>query len=170
MRLTRLLLLPLLLLLALPVAAKQPKSIYDQARHQVLTYSWYTVFDNITLSVQGHSVYIGGQVTQPYKKADLGRLMKNIKSVDTVYNSIEVLPLSFFDDRIRMAVYRAIYRDPYFIQYTNQPIPSIHIIVKNGNVTLEGVVATQMDDTKARLDADGVESFSVTDHLRIEGR
>ena len=166
----KLLLLPLLLLLALPIAAKQPKSLFDQARHEVLVYPWYTVFDNITLSVQGHDVYIGGQVTQPYKKADLGRLMKGIKSVDKVYNSIEVLPVSFFDDRIRMEVYRAIYRDPYFIQYTNRAIPSIHIIVKNGDVTLEGVVATRMDDTKARLDANGVESFSVTDNLQIESR
>ena len=83
-------------------------------------------------------------------------------------NNLEVLPLSTFDDRLRLQVARAIYGDPFFIHYANQALPPIHIIVKNGNVTLEGVVASTMDRTKAEMAAlhAGL-SFSVVDNLRV---
>jgi len=84
-------------------------------------------------------------------------------------NDLEVLPTSGFDDRLRLQVARAIYGDPFFLHYGDQALPPIHIIVKNGNVTLEGVVANNMDKTKAKMAAlNAGLSFSVVDNLRVE--
>ena len=84
-------------------------------------------------------------------------------------NNIEVLPLSNFDDRIRLNVYRAIYRQPGLDRLSLQAVPPIHIIVKNGNVTLEGVVNSKSDATRAFIAANGVPNvFSVTNNLRVE--
>jgi hyperosmotically inducible protein len=86
-----------------------------------------------------------------------------------VTNHIEVLPLSPNDDRIRLAGYRAIYRHPVLERYALQPVPPIHIIVKNGNIALVGVVASEMDRQVANIQANGVHgAFSVTDKLEIE--
>ena len=80
----------------------------------------------------------------------MGKILERVKGVAALQNNLEVLPVSMFDDRLRLQVARAIYGDPFFIHYADQALPPIHIIVKNGNVTLEGVVASTMDRTKAR--------------------
>ena len=99
----------------------------------------------------------------------MGSILTRVKGVATLVNNLEVLPTSNFDDRLRLAVARAIYGDPFFLHYADQPLPSIHIIVKNGNVTLEGVVARTMDRIKAVMAARGAGlSFSVVDNLRVE--
>ena len=90
-------------------------------------------------------------------KDDAGRAVKSVEGVTNVINNIEVLPLSPNDDRIRRAVYNAIYRDPSLsTRYGYQALPSIHIIVKNGNVRLEGVVANEMDRNIAGIRANAV--------------
>jgi len=138
------------------------------ARHEVVMYYAYGIFDNVELNDDGGTLTVSGQVTQPFKKADIGRLLERVKGVATLQNNLEVLPLSAFDDRLRLQLAHAIYGDPYFIQYSNQALPPIHIIVKNGNVTLEGVVANSMDKIKAEMTADHTGlSFSVVDNLRI---
>jgi hyperosmotically inducible periplasmic protein len=89
--------------------------------------------------------------------------------VEKVVNEIEVLPTSMNDDRIRRAVYRAIFGNSALSRYAMQAVPPIHIIVKNGNVTLEGVVATESDKNFANIKARGVSgAFSVTNHLQVE--
>jgi len=142
--------------------------ILEQARHAIVMYFAYGIFDNVELAVHDGTLTVSGQVTQPFKKTDMGRLLERVKGVAALQNNLEVLPLSNFDDRLRLQLARAIYGDPYFIHYANQALPPIHIIVKNGDVTLEGVVASTMDRTKADMDAlrAGL-SFSVVNNLQI---
>jgi hyperosmotically inducible protein len=146
-----------------------PRQIAEQARKDILTYSAYTIFDNITLEVQGERLAVNGQVTQPYKKQDIGNFLAHIRGVAELDDNLEVLPISQYDDSLRLAIARAIYKDPFFIHYADQALPPIHVIVKNGNVTLEGVVASQLDRAKAEADARlAATYFSFTDNLRIE--
>lgn len=141
----------------------------EQARKEVATYYAYGIFDNVALEARGDQLIVSGQVSQPFKKGDLGNILARVRGVATVENDLEVLPVSLFDDRLRLEVARALYNDPYFIYYATQAVPPIHIIVKNGNVTLEGVVANTMDRTKAEMAARfaGL-SFSVVNNLRVE--
>jgi osmotically-inducible protein OsmY len=145
------------------------QQILEQARKDVVTYYAYTIFDGIQLEADGNSLVLKGQVTQPYKKSDLGNILAHIKGVTNFQNDLEVLPVSNFDDHLRLSIARAIYRDPYFIHYAVQAVPPIHIIVDNGNVTLEGVVATKMDKIKAEMAArTAAPSFAFTNMLRVE--
>ena len=109
-----------------------------------------------------------GQVTRPTLKSDAENVVKRIEGVERVVNNIEVLPLSPNDDRIRIAVYRAIYGQTGLDRYALQAVPPIHIIVKNGNVNLEGVVSSQADKDMANIRANGVPGvFGVTNNLRV---
>jgi osmotically-inducible protein OsmY len=147
------------------------QQIIKQVRHEILTYYAYTIFDNVDLQVENGNVVVSGQVTFPFKKSDIGNILTRVKGVATVVNNLEVLPTSMFDDRLRWQLARAIYGDPYFVHYGVQANPPIHIIVKNGNVTLEGVVASTLDRTKADMAARGTGlSFSVVDNLRVESQ
>jgi hyperosmotically inducible protein len=144
------------------------QQILQQARHEIVMYPYYGIFDNVELQALGDKLTVSGQVTQPFKKTDIGRMLTRVKGVAAVQNNLEVLPNSMFDDRLRLAVARAIYSDPFFIYYADQALPPIHIIVKNGKVTLDGVVASSLDRTKAYLAANSVPfSFSVVDNLRV---
>jgi hyperosmotically inducible protein len=146
-----------------------PRQIREQARKDIVTYYAYTIFDNITLEVEGDRLIVNGQVTQPYKKQDIANFLAHVKGVAELDNNLEVLPVSEYDDSLRMAIARAIYNDPYFIHYRDQALPPIHIIVKNGNVTLEGVVATELDRAKVETDARlAATYFNLTDNLRVE--
>jgi osmotically-inducible protein OsmY len=130
---------------------------------------FYTLFDNLQYKVQGSTVTLMGQVVRPNLKSDAGSAVKRVRGVETVDNQIKVLPLSPMDDRIRRAEYRAIYSKPSLQRYAMRSVPPIHIIVENGHVTLEGVVATQADKDVAGIAANGVPNvFSLTNNLRIE--
>jgi hyperosmotically inducible protein len=140
-----------------------------EVRHELVMLPYYGVFDNLAYQVNGGTVTLLGQVTRPTLKSDAERVVKNIEGVDRVVNKIEVLPLSPMDDKARLAVYRAIYSDPALDRYAMRAVPPIHIIVKNGNVTLDGVVASQSDKNIAAMRAKGVPGiFSVTNDLRVE--
>jgi len=130
---------------------------------------YYNVFDNLAFKVDGATVTLLGQVTRPTLKSDAERVVKRLEGVDKVVNNIQVLPLSPDDDRIRTAVYRAVYGQPALQRYGMQAVPPIHIIVNSGNVTLEGVVATEADKNIANVQAKGVPGvFSVKNNLRVE--
>src|SRR6185436_15623310 len=133
---------------------------------------YYGVFDDLAFKIDGNTVILLGEVTRPTLKSDAEAMVKRIPEVERVVNEIEVLPLSSVDDGIRMAAYRAIYGDPVLsTRYGYRALPSIHIIVKNGNVSLEGVVANEMDKNLVNIRAKGVSNvFSVTDNLRVEGK
>jgi hyperosmotically inducible periplasmic protein len=146
-----------------------PRLIAEQARHDILTYPFYTIFDNIELRIEGNNLTVSGQVTQPFKKSDIGNILSHLRGVTGFENDLEVLPNLQMDDQIRQAVARAIYRDPFFVNYGNQALPPIHIIVKNGNVTLDGVVDTALARTKAEIDARFAATyFGLTNNLRLE--
>ncbi|MDX2031026.1 MAG: BON domain-containing protein [Blastocatellia bacterium] len=164
-----------LALAAMPAMANTNGEITDKTakkiRRELVTLPFFSVFDNMAFKMEDGTVTLYGQVTRPTLRRDAQRVVERIEGVDQVINKIEVLPLSNFDDRIRVAVFRAIYRQPGLNRYALQAVPPIHIIVKNGNVTLEGVVASKTDSTLANIAANGVSNvFSVTNNLQIEGR
>ncbi len=143
--------------------------ITREVRHELVMLPFYGVFDNLAYRVTGTKVTLLGQVTRPTLKSDAGSVVKNIEGVETVNNEIEVLPLSPNDDRIRLAAYRAIYSRSQLQRYQLNAVPPIHIIVKNGNITLEGVVANEGDKNVAGIAAKGVRgAFAVNNNLRIE--
>lgn len=132
---------------------------------------YYNLFDNLSFKVDpGGVVTLMGQVTNPTLKNDAGNVVKKIEGVTAVNNQIEVLPLSPMDNQIRRAVARAIYGYPALAdRYGFQALPSIHIIVRNGNVTLEGVVANQADKNIAGIQANQVPGvFKVINNLQVE--
>lgn len=141
----------------------------EEVRHQLVMLPWYSVFDNLAYRIEGTKVILEGQVQGPSLKPDAESAVKRIEGVETVVNNIEVLPPSPHDDRIRRSAYRAIYRSATLQRYALQAVPPIHIIVKNGHITLEGVVANQGDKDVANIRARGVSgAFSVTNNLSIE--
>src|SRR5215472_7543756 len=147
---------------------KYRAKLAKEVRHQLVMLPWYSVFDNLAFRVDGDKVTLLGQVTRPVLKSDAEGVVKRIEGVASVKNEIEVLPLSPMDDQLRRAVYRAIYGEAGLNRYAIQAIPAIHIIVKNGNVTLEGVVDSEMDKNLANLRANQVTNiFSVKNNLIV---
>ena len=142
----------------------------NQVRHQLVMLPWYSVFDNLEYSVQGNKVILAGQVVRPVLMDEAVSAVKHIDGVQEVDNQITVLPVSNFDDQIRLAELREIYSFPSLQRYGLGTIPGIHIIVSNGHVTLEGAVDNQADKDVAGLRANSVPNvFSVTNNLRVPG-
>jgi len=156
------------------VALAQEKSrsevrLEREVRHELVMLPYYGLFDNLAFKVDGYKITLLGEVTRPTLKSDAEAVVRKVEGVESVDNQIEVLPVSPNDDRIRLAVYRAVYRQTSLSRYALQAIPPIHIIVKNGNVSLEGVVETEADKNLAGIRANGVSGvFSVANHLRVE--
>ncbi len=152
-------------------AQNEPKSerqLIREVHHVLVMLPYYSVFDNLAYKVEGDKVILEGQVVRPTMKSDAEAAVKSIEGVNSVVNNIEVLPLSPMDDQLRRAVYRAIYGDGVLSRYGYQAVPSIHIIVKLGNVTLEGVVDSESDKNLANLRASQVPNvFSVKNNLRV---
>ena len=168
----------LLLVLGLPsmlcgqtqrqIPPQAEERIAKEVRHEIIMLPYYGVFDDIKYSVHGYDVTLMGQVTNPTLKQDAGNVVKHIEGVEKVDNQIEVLPVSNFDDGLRLRLYRAIYGFPALEKYAMPVIKPIRIIVKNGHVTLEGVVDSQADKDMAGLRANGVSDvFSVTNNLVV---
>jgi hyperosmotically inducible protein len=147
---------------------KAQQNMVKEIRHQLVLLPWYSVFDNLAFRIEGSKVILIGQVVRPTLKSDAEGAVKSIEGVSSVQNDIEVLPNSPMDNQIRRAVYRAIYSEPGLQRYALSAVPSIHIIVKNGNVTLEGVADNDTDKNLAGLRANGVPNvFSVTNNLVV---
>jgi hypothetical protein len=143
--------------------------IAQKAAREVRSYPYYSIWDDVRIQVNNGTVELTGEVSQPWKKDALGKLMRNVNGVSAVANELKVAPLSPFDDRIRLQVARAIFRDPALSVYANQPVPPIHILVDNGHVTLEGVVRTPMEKEIAGIRANTAMSFGMaTNNLRVE--
>ncbi len=152
-----------------PISDRAKERIVKETRHEILTLPYFDVFDNINFRVDGYTVTLMGQVTQPTIKSDAEKAVKGIEGVESVINEIEVLPVSPNDDRSRVALYRAIYGFSSLQRYALPVIKPIRIIVKNGHVTLEGVVDSEGDKNVVTLRANGVHGvFSVTNNLRVE--
>ncbi|HKQ86555.1 MAG TPA: BON domain-containing protein [Candidatus Acidoferrales bacterium] len=151
-----------------PNQMTEEQHLSKQVRHALVMVPWYGVFDNLEYSIHGSEVTLSGQVVQPVTKNDAEKAVKRLEGVTRVVDNITVLPLSNFDDQIRRAEYRAIFRDPVLSRYSMGAVPAIHIIVNNGHVTLVGAVDRQMDANVARIRALSVPGvFSVTSNLHV---
>ena len=156
----------------LSAAPKSPSAdaLEGRVRHELVMLPRLTLFDDLSFRVDGGVVTLFGEVTQPILKSDAGNVVKRVEGVTQVDNEIEVLPLSPIDNGIRAREYRAVFSGPLY-RYAMGTLPSIHIIVKNGNVTLTGVVADQADSELAYMRANAVPGvFTVTNRLRVESK
>jgi hyperosmotically inducible protein len=144
------------------------QNLIREVRHQLILLPYYSVFDNLAFRIDGDTVTLEGQVVRPTLKSDAEGAVKNLEGVGKVVNNIEVLPPSPMDDQIRRAEYRAIFSEPGLSRYSESAVPSIHIIVKNGNVTLVGLVDSETDKNLAGIKANGVPNvFGVKNELVV---
>lgn len=145
------------------------QQIMKKVRKELVTLPYYGVFDNLAYKVEGNTVTLYGQVVHPTTRKDAEHRVARIAGVERVVNQIEVLPLSSFDDSIRVRTYRTLFRTGGLYRYGMGANPSIHIVVNRGHVTLEGVVSNEGDKNLAYIAARGVPGvFSVTNNLRSE--
>lgn len=147
-------------------------AIPNEVHHELQMLPWYGVFDNLEYQVNGTEVTLNGQVTSEHAvtKDDAATFVKSIPGVTKVINNIEILPTSLFDNQIRRAEYRSIFSKGDLGGYSMGVIPQLHIIVKNGHVTLEGEVMSQMDKNIAGIAANSVAGvFSVQNNLKVQG-
>jgi hyperosmotically inducible protein len=156
-----------------PSAALSPKAVervMKEVHHELVMLPFYGVFDNLLYKVSPDgTVTLLGEASRPTLKSDAERAVRDIEGVERVDNQIKVLPVSPNDDRIRRATYRKIYGHSVLSQYQLRAVPPIHIIVENGHLTLEGVVARQMEKQVAGMQANSVSGvFSVENNLRVE--
>jgi hyperosmotically inducible protein len=154
-----------------PNPPRTQERLEKEVRKELITLPFLSVFDNLSYRIEGETTYLSGQTIRPVLKSDAANRVRSLEGITNVVNEIEVLPLSPFDDRLRLVLARAIYGQPALQRYALGANPSIRIIVRNGNVTLEGVVDREMDKTIAGLRANTVDNvFQVTNNLRITAR
>jgi len=151
-----------------PASNRSTERITREVRHELLMLPYLGVFDNIAYKVDGSTVTLIGQVTRPTLKSDSENVVKKIEGVEKVDNQIEVLPPSPMDDQLRRRLYRAIYGFSSLQKYSLGVQQPIRIIVKGGNVTLEGVVDNEADKNTAGIRAKSVSGvFGVTNNLQV---
>src|SRR5262249_39560561 len=103
--------------------------LFNEVAKSVNHYAWFTIFDDVSASVKDGVVTLTGKVTMPYKSEDLAKRVAKVDGVTAVDNKIEVLPVSQFDDQLRVRIARTIYRNPFLQMYGLGPNPSIHVVV-----------------------------------------
>jgi osmotically-inducible protein OsmY len=140
----------------------------DEVGRQIRQYVQFTIFDDVNGSVEGGVVTLTGKVTMLYKKRDIEKRVERIDGVRELRSDIRVLPVSPYDDDLRIRIARAIYGNPSFWNYAAMANPPIHIIVEHGRVTLTGVVNSNVERMLARSLATGFGELSVTSELRTD--
>lgn len=150
------------------VAGAQPAdaALTEQAASAVRRYAYFSIFDDVNVSVTDRAITLTGVVTMPFKREDLTKQLSKLDGVRTVVNDLRVLPVSNYDVELRMRIAQAIYGHPAFWQYAQMASPPIHIIVEDGRVTLTGKVNTENDRALACAIAHVPGAFKVTDNLR----
>ena len=164
------------LLLSAQIAAAAPVGQPDRKDFQVFKdvatsverYTQFTIFDDVSANVKDGVVTLTGKVTMPYKRDDIARRVAKIDGVRSVNDRIDVLPVSQFDDQLRMRIARSIYGNANFWNYGIMPNPPIHIVVERGRVTLTGVVQSDVDRMLARSLATQFGALSVTNELKTD--
>ena len=142
--------------------------LFKRVQEHVLRYSFFTIFDDVSAEItkNGH-VILTGHVLGDHKKEDIAKRVKSVEGVTNVINNIQVLPASQLDDQLRYQIARVIYSNPNFWRYFHRSNPSVHIVVKRGDVNLTGVVDTEIDRTLAGSLATQFDAFSVSNELRL---
>lgn len=154
-----------------PTLQNQP-DLGEQVRHELVMLPWYSVFDNLEYTVDGDVVTLTGQVTRARLKNDAEAALRRIERVSQIVNNIEVLPLSSADNWIRLAAYRTLYNaNSPLARYGAGSVPQIHILVKNGHITLSGVVERESHKTLATMLIKSVPGvFTVTNASSVAGQ
>jgi osmotically-inducible protein OsmY len=150
------------------VADPKDLQLFKAVSDRVTTYSYFTIFDDVSASVKDGVVVLTGSVTSAFKRDEIEKRVRAIDGVRVVQDRIHVLPLSPMDDQVRYRVARAIYSDPTFTNYATVPTRPIHIVVENGHVTLTGVVANEFDRRIAEMRARQFPAFSVKNQLKTD--
>ncbi|RPH44968.1 MAG: BON domain-containing protein [Lysobacterales bacterium] len=140
--------------------------LLDEVAKKVNTYAWFTVFDDVSASLDNGVVTLTGKVTMPYKRNEIAKRVAKVDGIREVHNKIEVLPVSQMDDDLRYRIARAIYSHPAFWHYATMIDPPIHIVVDRGHVTLTGVVNSEVDRMIARSLASQFLAFSVKSEIK----
>ena len=157
--------------LAAPAWAADPDrnlQMYKDVSKSVQRYAFFTIFDSVHASIADGVVTLSGKVTQPYKAKDIAKRVAKLDGVTQVVNKLEVLPVSQFDNQLRVGIARAIYSNSSLSNYGLGPNPSIHIIVDRGHVTLDGVVMNDMDRQIARSVVGSFTTFGIKNELKTD--
>lgn len=161
-----------LLALGAPAVARAAQSdnlqTFRAVQREVLRYPHFTIFDSVNMQVDEGVVVLTGKVTMPYKRNDIVKRVSRLAGIQKVEDRIEVLPVSKFDDDLRVAIARAIYSNPAFSAYRTMVNPPIHVIVDRGRVTLEGVVNSNVDRMLARSIASSFLAFELKNELKTD--
>ena len=146
------------------------RNLEQKVFKEIIRLPYYGVFDHIAFQVDGDTVTLTGKVVQPTTRKSAERVVERLDGVNNVVNNIEVLPLSGFDDSIRLQTLQTLQsRGGSLYRYFLGANPSVKIIVDGGNVSLEGFVASRGDANLANILASGVSGvFSVTNNLIVE--
>lgn len=150
------------------VIERKDFQVFQGVARQVQQYVNFTVFDSVNASVQDGVVTLTGKVTMPFKVQDLTRRVARVDGVRKVENQIQVLPVSRFDDELRLRIARAIYGNPSFWHYASMANPPIHIVVDKGRVKLEGTVNSNVERMLAQSLSIGFGEFSVENGLKTD--
>jgi hyperosmotically inducible protein len=150
------------------VVERKDFQVFQSVARQVQQYVNFTVFDSVNASVQDGVVTLTGKVTMPFKVQDLTRRVSRVEGVRKVDNQIQVLPVSRFDDELRLRIARAIYGNPSFWHYASMANPPIHIVVDQGRVRLEGTVNNNVERMLAQSLTIGFGAFSVENGLKTD--
>jgi len=140
-------------------ADRSDLQIFNDVSKKVNRYSYFTIFDSVHANIHNGVVKLTGKVTMPYKASDIEKRVAEVEGVKQVVNKIETLPVSQFDNDLRLRIARALYANPALQMYGLGPNPSIHVIVERGHVTLDGVVNNDSDRLIAMSVARGFGSF-----------
>jgi osmotically-inducible protein OsmY len=147
-------------------AERKDLQVLNDVARRVNTYAWFTVFDDVSASIESGVVTLTGKVTMPYKRTEIEKRVAKVDGVREVHNKIAVLPVSRMDDDLRYRIARAIYSHPAFWHYATMIDPPIHIVVDRGHVTLTGVVNSEVDRMIARSLASQSLAFSVKSEIK----
>ena len=141
---------------------------FRAVQKQLLQYPHFTIFDGVDVQVNDGAVVLLGKVTMPYKRDDIEKRVQKVAGVTRVDNRLEVLPVSQFDDQLRLGIAQAIYSNPAFRGMVSMVNPPIHVIVEHGHVTLDGVVMNEVERVLARSIAGNFPAFSISNELKTE--
>jgi len=162
-----------LLLTATAALANEPGErkdlqVFKDIAGTVDTYTRFTIFDDVSASVKDGVVTLTGKVTMPFKRDEIEKRVAKVDGVKSVRDELDVLPVSTFDDQLRVRIARMIYGNSNFWSYGIMPSPPIHILVEHGRVTLTGVVNTEVDRMLARSLASQTGALSVKNELKTD--
>jgi osmotically-inducible protein OsmY len=151
-----------------PEEAVPDAEIQKAAIDAILREPRYGVFDSVAVAVEDGVVLLQGSVYRPWLRDSFDRRIAVLDGVRDIRNEIRVAPVSIFDDRLRARLYRQIYGDDMFVRYADWANPPIRIVVEGGNVTLNGIVNSPVEQARLGMIARGTLAFKVTNQVEVE--